>query len=120
MSVNSAFPCPSPVLPTSLLSHPPPPSQRRRQKRFAADSPGSIKGLALPSVVAPIALSLERKQRHMTAVFGWDNESVLLDAMVVEATLICESHRKRRASTCSNDDGIGSNTKYGDTVDRCV
>ncbi|ONM59061.1 hypothetical protein ZEAMMB73_Zm00001d021914 [Zea mays] len=54
----------------------------------------------------------------MTAVFGWDNESVLLDAMVVEATLICESHRKRRASTCSNDDGIGSNTKYGDTVDR--
>ncbi|PWZ09260.1 hypothetical protein Zm00014a_022992 [Zea mays] len=56
----------------------------------------------------------------MTAVSGWDDESVLLDVMVAEATLACESHRKRQASTCSNDDGTGSNTKYGDTVDRSV
>ncbi|ONM52641.1 uncharacterized protein [Zea mays] len=54
----------------------------------------------------------------MTTVSGWDDESVLLNVMVIEATLVYESHRKRRASTCSNDDDTRSNTKYGDTVDR--
>ncbi|XP_020396828.1 uncharacterized protein [Zea mays] len=53
----------------------------------------------------------------MTTVSGWDDESVLLNVMVIEATLVYESHRKRRASTCSNDDDTRSNTKYGDTVD---
>ncbi|ONM52638.1 hypothetical protein Zm00014a_014032 [Zea mays] len=56
----------------------------------------------------------------MTTVSGWDDESVLLNVMVIEATLVYESHRKRRASTCSNDDDTRSNTKYGDTVDRSV
>jgi hypothetical protein len=123
MRVSSAFPCPSPVLPTSLS-----PFASTASASISASSPEALRGrfawvhkrLGSPVRRRLIALSLERKQRHMTVVSGWDDESVLLDTMVAEASPVSESRRKRRAFTCSNDDGTGSNTKYGDTVDRCV
>jgi len=51
--------------------------------------------------------------RSAAELAGWDEESILLAAMVVEDTPVRESRRKRRASTSSAGGSAGSSTRYG-------
>jgi hypothetical protein len=67
-----------------------------------------------PGAVAPKdgADLLSPRFRSAAALAGWDEESVLLAAMVVEDTPVRESRRKRRASTSSAGGSAGSSTRY--------
>ncbi|XP_066391581.1 uncharacterized protein [Miscanthus floridulus] len=49
--------------------------------------------------------------RSAAELAGWDEESILLAAMVVEDTPVRESRRKRRASTSSAGGSAGSSTR---------
>lgn len=54
---------------------------------------------------------LSPRFRSAAELAGWDEESVLLAALVVEDTPIRESRRKRRASTSSAGGSTGSSTR---------
>lgn len=77
--------------------------------RDAADSPRSAPRRPGGPAAAPKdgAGLLSPRFRSAAALAGWDEESVLLAALVVEDTPVRESRRKRRASTSSSA-GAGS------------
>jgi len=77
--------------------------------RSAPRRPGTAAAEAAPKDGAGL---LSPRFRSTAAMAGWDEESVLLAALVVEDTPVRESRRKRRASTSSSAGGsAGSSTR---------
>jgi hypothetical protein len=54
---------------------------------------------------------LSPRFRSVAELAGWDEESILLAALVVEDTPVRESRRKRRTSSAGGS-SAGSNTMY--------
>nr|CAB3461906.1 unnamed protein product [Digitaria exilis] len=84
--------------------------------RDATDSPRSARrrpGAAAAAEAKDGAGLLSPRFRSAAALAGWDEESVLLAALVVEDTPVREFRRKRRASTSSSAGGgsTGSGTR---------
>jgi hypothetical protein len=81
--------------------------------RDAASSPKSAPRRHGPAAPKNGADLLSPRFRSAAALAGWDEESVLLAAMVVDDTPVRDSRRKRRASTSSVGGSAGSSTRYG-------
>ncbi|KAM0848575.1 hypothetical protein ACQ4PT_054289 [Festuca glaucescens] len=77
---------------------------------MAAESPASALRRAAAEAKNGAGL-LSPRFRSVAELAGWDEESILLAALVVEDTPVRESRRKRRPSSASAGGSAGSNTR---------
>jgi hypothetical protein len=78
---------------------------------MAAESPTSALRRAAAEAKNGAGL-LSPRFRSVAELAGWDEESILLAALVVEDTPVRESRRKRRPSSSASAGGsAGSNTR---------
>ena len=88
-------------------------AERRARDGLTRANPSSPDFASSPRA-APRPRPPLRHAPRPSLLAGWDEESVLLAAMVVEDTPVRESRRKRRASTSSVGGSARSSTRYGD------